>query len=468
MTSLETDYLVVGAGAAGMAFTDALIADSDADVVLVDRRHRPGGHWNTAYPFVRLHQPSAFYGVNSRRLGTDSIDTVGPNAGFYERATAGEILDYYQRVLEEHLLPSGRVRFYGLSDYDTTGSGAHRFTSRLTGETTSITVRRKVVDATYLETDVPSTHTPPFSVDPAARFVPVNGLVALAEPATGYTIIGAGKTAMDACCWLLDMGIAPDTIRWIRPRDAWILDREYTQPLEKLSGLIEGVSFNLEAAAEAENEEDLFRRLVASGQLLQIDPDVTPTMYRCATLNTGELAQLRTIDNVVRRGRVLHVGAHELVMDQGSLPTSPGHVYVDCSAGGLRLSPARPIFEPDRVTPQQVRTCQPTFNAALIGFLEATRGDDGQKNALCPPNPYPSSATDWMAGTRIAQIATLAWLNDPELSTWLESARLNAARGIGDYMSDPRMQSGLERMFTHAEPAIRNLERLEASAAASA
>ena len=62
---IETDYLIVGAGAAGLAFADALIAASDADVVLVDRRHGPGGHWNDAYPFVRLHQPSAFYGVNS-------------------------------------------------------------------------------------------------------------------------------------------------------------------------------------------------------------------------------------------------------------------------------------------------------------------------------------------------------------------------------------------------------------------
>ena len=36
---LETDYLVVGAGAAGMAFTDALLAHSDATVAIVDRRH---------------------------------------------------------------------------------------------------------------------------------------------------------------------------------------------------------------------------------------------------------------------------------------------------------------------------------------------------------------------------------------------------------------------------------------------
>src|SRR5215212_3395930 len=60
---IETDYLVVGAGASGMAFTDALIGSSEAEVVVVDRRDRPGGHWNDDYSFVRLHQPSAFYGV---------------------------------------------------------------------------------------------------------------------------------------------------------------------------------------------------------------------------------------------------------------------------------------------------------------------------------------------------------------------------------------------------------------------
>ena len=66
MRELETDYLVVGAGASGMAFADTLVAHTGAEVVLVDRRHRPGGHWLDAYPFVRLHQPSAYYGVESR------------------------------------------------------------------------------------------------------------------------------------------------------------------------------------------------------------------------------------------------------------------------------------------------------------------------------------------------------------------------------------------------------------------
>src|SRR5215211_4781417 len=163
MGGVETDYLVVGAGAVGMAFADSLIAESDADVVLVDRRHSPGGHWNDAYPFVRLHQPAAYYGVNSRSLGSDTIDATGENAGMYERATAAQICDYYQRVLEEHLVPSGQVRFFGMSDYlgDDLDNGSapkpseHGFVSRLTGATTTVAVRKKLVDARYLEPVIP-------------------------------------------------------------------------------------------------------------------------------------------------------------------------------------------------------------------------------------------------------------------------------------------------------------------------
>src|SRR6201997_3360333 len=99
-----------------MAFADTLVAHSDAEVVLVDRRHRPGGHWLDAYPFVRLHQPSAYYGVSSRVLANDRIDEHGPNAGFYERSSAAEICEYFHQVLEQTFLPSGRVRFLGQTE----------------------------------------------------------------------------------------------------------------------------------------------------------------------------------------------------------------------------------------------------------------------------------------------------------------------------------------------------------------
>jgi hypothetical protein len=459
---IETDYLVIGAGAAGLAFVDALIAASDADVVVVDRRHGPGGHWNDAYPFVRLHQPSAFYGVNSRVLGGDLIDSTGPNAGFYQRATAAEICDYYQKVLEEHLLASGQVRFYGMSDYLNEGSAGSQFVSRLTGETTTVGVRRRVVDARYQETSIPATHTPSFGADPGGRLIPVNDLVSPTGSASGYTVIGAGKTAMDACMWLLECGVPAELIRWIRPRDAWLLNRAFQQPLELVSWLIEGVSLYLEAAAQAEDVTDLFRRLEACGQLIRLDPAVEPSMYRCATVSEGELASLRRIENVIRQGRVIHIGQDRIVLEEGSIPTDGGQIHVDCSASGLRLAPGCPVFGPDRITLQQIRTCQPTFNAALVGYVEASRSDDADKNLLCPPNPYPDAATDWMPATCIAQRALNTWLADPDLSAWMERARLNAARGIGDHLTDPRMNSALARMFANAEPAVKKLELLQA------
>ncbi|GAB3250752.1 hypothetical protein [Arthrobacter pigmenti] len=89
MRKLTADYLVVGVAATGMAFTVTLIAESGSDVLLVDRRPSPGGHWCNAYPFLQLHSPSAYYGVNSLGLGADRRHQSGPNAGYYEQATGG-------------------------------------------------------------------------------------------------------------------------------------------------------------------------------------------------------------------------------------------------------------------------------------------------------------------------------------------------------------------------------------------
>src|SRR5258707_4693856 len=114
--TIEADYLVVGAGAMGMAFVDTLVSETTATVVVVDRNHQPGGHWTTAYPFVRLHQPSAYYGVNSRDLGSDTIDhSRGLNARYYEPAGGAEVCDYFDAVMQQQLLPTGRVNYLPMS-----------------------------------------------------------------------------------------------------------------------------------------------------------------------------------------------------------------------------------------------------------------------------------------------------------------------------------------------------------------
>src|SRR6185436_10147204 len=137
--SIETDYLVVGAGAMGMAFTDALIDHADVHVTLVDRRHAAGGHWQDAYPFVQLHQASVFYGVASTVLGHGTLQTTGPEEGLQERARRAEILTYYDDILYRRFIGSGRVTFLPASEYHTDGS-AHFVTSRVSGETRPVDV----------------------------------------------------------------------------------------------------------------------------------------------------------------------------------------------------------------------------------------------------------------------------------------------------------------------------------------
>jgi siroheme synthase (precorrin-2 oxidase/ferrochelatase) len=39
--TLEADYVIVGSGAVAMAFADTLLTDTEASIVMVDRRHKP-------------------------------------------------------------------------------------------------------------------------------------------------------------------------------------------------------------------------------------------------------------------------------------------------------------------------------------------------------------------------------------------------------------------------------------------
>ena len=162
--NLETDYLVVGAGAVGMAFVDTLLDECDSKVIMVDKHHQPGGHWNDAYPFVRLHQPSHFYGVASTQLGSTTIETIGKNKGYFELATGTELQAYFSEVMRKRFVPSGRVRYFPMSEWQFSRAGISNFTNLLSGEQYNVVVKKKVVDTTYLKTSVPSRHKRAYDV----------------------------------------------------------------------------------------------------------------------------------------------------------------------------------------------------------------------------------------------------------------------------------------------------------------
>jgi NAD(P)-binding Rossmann-like domain len=420
-TATETDYLVIGAGAMGMAFVDTLMSETDATVVLVDRYHRPGGHWTTAYPFVRLHQSSMAYGVNSRALGSDTIDRTGWNAGLYELATDGELCAYYDAVMQQQLLPTGRVSYFPMCEYQ----GERRFRS-FSGDDHVVNVRRRVVDATYMNVVVSSMRPPPYEVAAGVQCVAPNALPTDRKRHDRYTIVGAGKTAMDTCLWLLWHGIEPAALTWIRPREAWLHDRANTQTGPEFRDRVRaGARVQNEAINEATSIEDLFERLAAGGRLLRISDDVRPTMYRCATVSLAELEQLRGIKDVVRLGRVRRIERDRIILADGSVPTHAGTLHIDCSADGAEQRPAVPVFDGARMTLQSVTRCQQVFSSAFIAHVEAAYSDDALKNELCAPVPHPDSDADWLRTTMATNRNYQRWSEDAELQAWLDNARLN-------------------------------------------
>lgn len=450
MQTIEADYLVVGAGAMGMAFVDTLITETDATVVLVDRNDAPGGHWLSAYPFVRLHQPSAYYGVNSRRLGTDSIDASGWNEGFYELAAGSEVVSYYDTVMRQHLLPTGRVSYFPMSKY--LGDATFR---TLGGDEYRVDVARRIVDATYLSVIVPSMRPPDFEVADGVTCLPPNDLPR--QPSHDqYVVVGAGKTSMDTVLWLLRHGIAPERVTWLKPRDSWILDRATVQPgMQFARRVLADFSAQSRAIRKATSIDDLYLQLEALGCLMRIDTTVEPTMYRCAILSQGELEKLRSISNVVRLGRVRSIEPGRVVLDGGVIETSPTALYLDCTGDGIGTREPTPVFSPGHITLQSVRTCQPAFSAAVTARVEAMDVDDDVKNDYLHPVHHPTVPLDWVTMTLEFNHNQLRWFDDPDLMHWLNRARLNAvshmqsddaAAADGAAMVAPRLLAANEKL----------------------
>jgi hypothetical protein len=95
------DLCIVGAGIAGL---NALAVASEylapeGSILLVDRRHRPGGMWVDTYDYVRLHQPHPLFTAGNVRWTLDEDRS--------HLATKQEVLDHLQHCLE---VAANRVR----------------------------------------------------------------------------------------------------------------------------------------------------------------------------------------------------------------------------------------------------------------------------------------------------------------------------------------------------------------------
>ena len=453
---IESDYLVIGAGGMGMAFVDEIITHTSATLTIVDMNHRPGGHWNYCYPFVRLHQTSSCYGVNSMELGDCTVDQLGLNKGCYELASGSEVVAYFDNVMRKRFLPTGRVTYLPMSEY----KGDCKAVNRITGEKYEFRAK-KVVDSTYLNVTVPAQRPPDFEVNDGAVAVPVNELPEVASQHDNFVIVGSGKTGMDAVLFLLTNGLDPDQITWIMPNDAWMFDRFCVNPGRKFSDPVTQYAIGImECALEAQSYDDFFAHLVERKLVMQLDPAVKPTRWRCATFTPLELEQLRRVKNIVRKGYLEAVSPSDMTLSKGSAKTPENAVFVDCAADGLPKVPEVNVFNGNHITLQNVRMCQQVYSAGFIGNVEANvDADEDRKNELTQPVPLPYTDADYIRCAIQNSKNMLVWLTEPAVVKWINESRTDLFSPYLDF-DDPETADNIHAMGELLEKSIPKLEKL--------
>ena len=466
--TIETDYLIIGGGACGLAFADEMLTRSDARMVIVDRRHAPGGHWNDAYNFVRLHQPSVFYGVESTDLADAQVETEGVNAGFLSLAEGSQIISYFHRLMAERLKPSGRVRYLPLHEMGEDG----KVRSLLSGETVEIVVKKKLVDASLMTNEIPKTHTPKFEIASDAAVIPPNDLARLAPAHGDFVVLGAGKTGMDCITFLLSHGADPARIKWVVPRDPWLWNRATTQPGDDFFvPVFKSFVARQRALAEATSARDLFHRFEKAGIWMRLSEDVEPVICHGPTVSVRELEGFRSIGEIIRLGRVTAVEDGRLVLEQGERETAKGALHIDCTASALGPRPVEPVFQEGRIAIQMVRFPQIPFSAALIAFIEAhfAGENDAHKNTFVQPMALPDTIEDFVLAQAPDMMNRYHCAQDKDVRNWIASSRLDGYSRIAKAVpkDDLEKQAILRDLRDANIAAAANMERLTASVSAA-
>jgi hypothetical protein len=298
--------------------------------------------------------------------------------------------------------------------------------------------------------------------------IPPNDLPRLAPEHAHFTVLGAGKTALDSVSWLLANGAPASAISWVVPRDAWYINRKLFQPDDALMAqTLSSLAAQYEVCASARTLRELCEGMEAAGNWLRLNANVSPVMLHGATVTTAELEHLRNVGTIIRQGHVRRIEQDRMLLSEGEVRAAPRTLFIDCTASALAINVGRrePVFAPGKINLQMIRLFQPTFSAALIGHIEATVEDPGAKQRYTEVTPMTDCVADWVR----AQVTTLtnqdAWMSNAGLRRWIHGCRLDLLYAVLTRVraSEPEQHSALQRLRTASGPALENLMRLAAS-----
>lgn len=124
-------------------------------------------------------------------------------------------------------------------------------------------------------------------------------------------------------------------------------------------------------------------------------------------------------------GRVVRIEQGAIILEEGSLPTDPDKLHVDCTADGLAKREIRPVFDGAKITLQSLFMCQQVFSAAVIAHVENRYDDEAMKNELCQVVPHPEFGRDYVAAMAVSLANMNSW--GRKFGRWLRRSRLSFA-----------------------------------------
>eukprot|EP00092_Neocalanus_flemingeri_P030778 GFUD01033429.1.p1 GENE.GFUD01033429.1~~GFUD01033429.1.p1 ORF type:complete len:486 (-),score=94.83 GFUD01033429.1:107-1420(-) len=381
----------------GMSFLEELITSSEGiEAIIVDSRAAPGGHWNDAYSFVRLHQPAITYGLNSRTLGSGGADL----------ASKAQILQHFELGLKD-LVATGRVKFFPQCKYLGDGRVVSLLDESLEFE---VKFRKKLVDATCTETHVPATKKPNYKVSGGVNLIPINGLSSISSPWSHYLVIGGGKTGIDAVLFLLDHGVNQDKISWVVPNDAWFWNRYGISWDDANLPEMVGVMMDAISDDNANTCFDTLKNLEDANILMRLDKNIVPTRYRAATVSHEEIKKLKQVQNIIRKGRIESIEPGKLIFQSGEeMLIDPQTLHIDCSANSTLFAPGKKVFDGKTINVQFILLPPPSMSANIIALMELKFPEDEEKkNSVCTVLTAPQMPQDFFTNWHVNELTNNA------------------------------------------------------------
>ena len=349
------DLVVVGAGIAGLNALNAAseYLPKDARVLLLDEKDRAGGMWNTAYDYVRLHQPHPMFTVGNLKwnwrkprhylAARDEVrdHLVGALNAVRERVSLTTEFGQTVSRCEEVTTEQGPVAEI---DYQPAGV-----------ETAAKTVRAKrAINAPGLNYALAEPLS--FSSQNIVSIIPQDLRKTLADhPRAPVYVIGGGKTGMDTV--LAALAKDPDrSVTLINGRGTNFINRTKYVPTglkrwtsgELVSRLFRDVALNF----DGENEDHTLAHLRAE---YSTDPHTKNGVFLYGLQSEDEHEKVQNGVEAILSDYLTDVvdtsTGPELSLREGrSVAVQEGSIFVNCTGSFFRtqtLAEAKPIVSPN-------------------------------------------------------------------------------------------------------------------------